>query len=505
MEKQGLENRVSRRQLLRWAGLGTAGVLLAACQPQIVEVEKEVTKIVEKVVKEVVKETIIVAGTPQVVEKEVTKIVKEVVKEVVTPTPAPPGKKHLTFSIGWGGEYGTMNQGFAKLYMDRNPNVKVEALVSQDVEALIVALAGGNPPDVFHTHCGWLLGVYMQRAIVLLDAFVDASDVINQDSYRQSDWFATSFEGRPYCIPYLDSQVAYGYIWNKQMFEDAGLDPEEPAKTTAEVVAYAKEINTLDKDGNVDKMGVNPNVLADYTWAPCLGIEVFDPVTHKLTQAQPELVEMYAKAYELSEDLGGFERLSAFSAANPSHRSFYDEREAMYMTWQWMVGETVSGAPEILPHLDVTWYPTDVGKTVSMSTGHALSIPVGAPDPEGGWHLIEFLCASHEVADSGWKQKGTNYPWIPWRKAMDWSKAQPMFMWFEWALEHADILSNPGRWTAACVGRARGAYLASTREAILLGQVTPEEGLRRSDEELQPIIDEALWRAGLAERDLTGL
>jgi len=71
--------KLSRRELLRYVGFGSAAVVLAACQPRIVEVEKVVTKIV----KEVVKETIIVAGTPEVVEREVTKIVKEVVKETV--------------------------------------------------------------------------------------------------------------------------------------------------------------------------------------------------------------------------------------------------------------------------------------------------------------------------------------------------------------------------------------------------------------------------------------
>ncbi|MFN2157098.1 MAG: twin-arginine translocation signal domain-containing protein, partial [Anaerolineae bacterium] len=82
--------KISRRQFLYTGAAASAGIALAACQPQtvIVEVEKEklVTQVVE-VEKEVTK---IVAGTPVVekvvetkvveVEKEVTKIV-EVEKE----------------------------------------------------------------------------------------------------------------------------------------------------------------------------------------------------------------------------------------------------------------------------------------------------------------------------------------------------------------------------------------------------------------------------------------
>jgi oligopeptide transport system substrate-binding protein len=60
-------------------------LVLAACQPKTVLVEKQV--MVTQIVKETVKETVVVEGTPQVVEREVTKIVEK--ETVVTATPAP--------------------------------------------------------------------------------------------------------------------------------------------------------------------------------------------------------------------------------------------------------------------------------------------------------------------------------------------------------------------------------------------------------------------------------
>jgi peptide/nickel transport system substrate-binding protein len=78
--------KVSRREFLRIAGVGAAGAVLIACQPQTVvvketvQVEKEVTKVVEKEVTTVVEKQ---------VEKE--KVVTQVVEKekVVTATPAP--------------------------------------------------------------------------------------------------------------------------------------------------------------------------------------------------------------------------------------------------------------------------------------------------------------------------------------------------------------------------------------------------------------------------------
>ena len=75
-----MKSQMTRRQLLRYLGLGSVGVALAACQPKIV---KE-TVIQEKVVKETVVQE---------------KVVKETVvqEKVVTPTVAPKGRVPILF------------------------------------------------------------------------------------------------------------------------------------------------------------------------------------------------------------------------------------------------------------------------------------------------------------------------------------------------------------------------------------------------------------------------
>jgi oligopeptide transport system substrate-binding protein len=81
--------------------IALAALVLAACQPQTVIVEKQVTQVVKEVVTEVVKETVVVEGTPKTVEKEVTKVVEKVVE--VTPTPAP-SEKPVTLNWNLGTE-----------------------------------------------------------------------------------------------------------------------------------------------------------------------------------------------------------------------------------------------------------------------------------------------------------------------------------------------------------------------------------------------------------------
>jgi anaerobic selenocysteine-containing dehydrogenase len=76
MEKK----RIARRQFLVYSGLATAGTVLAACQPQVVEKIVKETVVVKEEVEKVVKETVVVK---EEVQKEVTKVVEKVVEKEV--------------------------------------------------------------------------------------------------------------------------------------------------------------------------------------------------------------------------------------------------------------------------------------------------------------------------------------------------------------------------------------------------------------------------------------
>ncbi len=77
-------NLLTRREFLRTAALGAAGIAAVACQPQTVIVKETVE--VEKQVEKVVKETVVVEKE---VEKQVTKIVEKQVEKIVEVTKMP--------------------------------------------------------------------------------------------------------------------------------------------------------------------------------------------------------------------------------------------------------------------------------------------------------------------------------------------------------------------------------------------------------------------------------
>ncbi len=206
---------LSRRALLRTIALGTGGLLLASCQPKIVEVEKIVTKEVEKIVKE----TVVVKEAVQV-EKEVTRVVEKVVESGM-PTPFPPTTLRFGFRAGQKPHVELMVASF----QTEQPEVEVELEPSPDAEAFKkwqVMAAGGTLPETL-----WIGNIvtwtFAEDGIVIdmkpmaeLDPDQPMQDIydplVKMCSYKDQGW---------YMVPWAaDAPVMY---YNKTLFEKAGL------------------------------------------------------------------------------------------------------------------------------------------------------------------------------------------------------------------------------------------------------------------------------------------
>src|SRR6266540_2658687 len=89
-------------------------------------------------------------------------------------------------------------------------------------------------------------------------------------SIAKSHVDVASYQGKTYAVPHkLDSSV---FFYNKDLFKQAGLDPEKPPKNFAEIVAYARKITALgngitgfDLAGSCGGCGVY--TLFPYAWA----------------------------------------------------------------------------------------------------------------------------------------------------------------------------------------------------------------------------------------------
>ena len=263
-------------QVKRFFPVLVALVLLAtvAAQcgaPATVIVTKEVVKevVVTKEV-EVEKEVIVTQEVEVVVEKEV---IKEVEKEViVTATPEPAKEPvQLTFYLfGPTPERRAAIDAALAIWHAQHPDIQVEIIFEgwmDGREKALKEVAAGNPRNGVLNFGSWT-GEFVQMGVLEpLDDYVAAWE--DNDRIPDAFWDTVSMDGHIYGMPhYSTATVMY---WNKDLFEAAGLDPEKPPTTYAELREYAEKLAVdTDGDGAIDQwgVGVQPgfSIIQNFEW-----------------------------------------------------------------------------------------------------------------------------------------------------------------------------------------------------------------------------------------------
>ncbi|MBC7239720.1 MAG: twin-arginine translocation signal domain-containing protein, partial [Chloroflexi bacterium] len=148
-----------RRDFIRAAAVAATGVLAAACQPKVVEVEK------------VVKETVLVAGTPQVVEKTVKEVVKETVV-VEKKVEVPKGVKIQMYHAWHRAIAGPVIEPMVREFEQTHPGIFIALTGAVPAELgpmIMAAVAAGTPPSITWGSFGPLVRA---QAVVPVDDYI---------------------------------------------------------------------------------------------------------------------------------------------------------------------------------------------------------------------------------------------------------------------------------------------------------------------------------------------
>jgi sn-glycerol 3-phosphate transport system substrate-binding protein len=167
----------------------------------------------------------------------------------------------LTFyyPIAVGGPITKLIDTMAEEFSKENPGIRVKPVYTgsyQDtITKTLTALKGGEPP-----HVAILLSTDM-FTLIDEDAVVPFDDIAT--TAEDKAWFASFFPGflensqtggKTWGIPFQRSTIVQ--YWNKELFREAGLDPEKPPASWAELVSMGKRLTKKDAGGNVTQWGV---------------------------------------------------------------------------------------------------------------------------------------------------------------------------------------------------------------------------------------------------------
>ncbi len=131
-----------------------------------------------------------------------------------------------------------------------NPGVTVEVeqlTWKSGLEKIQAALASGTQPDVCELGSTWLPRFSYDGVLS------DLTDVYNSDRDQFLMWESALWQGRVYGLPWVQGSRAL--FFNRELFRQAGLDPDRPPTTWAELTDAATRIDAL--ADNINGFGQN--------------------------------------------------------------------------------------------------------------------------------------------------------------------------------------------------------------------------------------------------------
>ena len=260
---------------------------------------------------------------------------------------------------------------------------------------VLTAILSGNPPDVM-TQISPLPQWASRMALLSLDELI-ARDNFDTDIFFPALWEEMRWQHRVFGLP--ASTASYALFYNKNMFREAGLDPEKPPKTWGEVREFSKKLYKTDADGQITQMGFIPEygALPGHGDLPTtilmawqLGSKFLldDGATASLTE--PSTIEALQQVVDFYDDYD-MQKITAFIAGfgYADQHAFVSSKVAMMTLSHNFIDFIDNYGPNI--DYGVAIIPSFPGKPSASSSGSWwMGIPRGAKHPEAAWEFMKF-------------------------------------------------------------------------------------------------------------------
>jgi putative chitobiose transport system substrate-binding protein len=400
-----------------------------------------------------------------------------------TPEATPAAKQDVTlkfWTISLSPNFDDYINGRIKKYQDANPGITIKwtDLPYGSMEnKLLTSIAGGAAPDVVNLNTPMALTLAGKNALVDLNK--EATD--EQRSIYFPDLFnSTKLGNSAYAFPWYFGLSAF--IYNKKIYEDAGLDPNSPPKTWEELKQQA--IIIKQKTG---KYGFVPvyNPPQDFYFS---GVPMISEDKKKITLNTPEALAW--SKWNLALYTEGIVPKDSLSAdANYVTDKYQAGQIATLTTGASFLSRVKTNAPEIYKN-------TLVAKMPALKEGGKYA--AGLMDV-----VVPTMSANHQEAiafanfitnDESQLEFAKVVNILPSTKK---AAADPFF-----TQTGADPESQAKVITAQMVGNSQDFTLGIASESqvleplwtgwkkMLLGQVTPEVFLKNAEADMQKKLDE---------------
>jgi len=307
--------------------------------------------------------------------------------------PAPTEPVTITFAswVGGGATWQALAEEFNALY----PNITIEF---QDVPfeelrtKLLTQVAANNPPDVAYMDAS-TVGEFAQRnALVNLDDYISKSTAVSQEDYVEAFLQADMVNGIVYGLPITAETT--GLFYRTDMFEAAGLDPNDPPDTWEEFEAAAQ---ALTKPENKQYGFIIFAPEAAYYWYPWLwqaGGDLLAEDGKDVLWDSPE----GQKAAEFYVGLKDYSPPDFLNSNSWDGRvAFANGTVGMYIAGAWFAGTLQTEFPDITGKWATAPLPRDQECATTIA-GDSLVLFAAGKNQDAAWKWIEFVSAPQNMS-----------------------------------------------------------------------------------------------------------
>jgi len=175
------------------------------------------------------------------------------------PAAAQPVEVSFYFPVAVGGPITKLIDQYATDFNKENPSIKVSPIYAGSYQDTIVkvltAHKAGTPPVASVLLSTDTFTLIDEDAVVPIDNFVKtAEDKAWLGGFYKAFLMNGQIGGKTWGVPFQRSTIVM--YWNKELFKEAGLDPNKPPATWAELVSMATKLTKKDASGKVTQYGV---------------------------------------------------------------------------------------------------------------------------------------------------------------------------------------------------------------------------------------------------------
>jgi len=301
----------------------------------------------------------------------------------------------------WGGEQAAAIDEVVAAFEAAHPGVHVNPVFTRNdlasSQKFFTAVAANDPPDVIFVDGPQVAPWAEWGALEPLDDRLTAADIRPED-YFDPCWGQCTYEGRTWALTYC-ADPNFGFVWNKDRFREAGLDPSAPPRTIEELAAMAEALTVRGEGGDLATIGFIPwaqygSANSVFTWGWAFGGSFYDPETRTVTADDPRIVRALTWMIEYCDRFDA-RKISALEAGfgTAEQDPFYTGKMAMRCLHIGGIVDIGKYAPDLDWGVAFIPPPAEGGEGQSSWVGGwCMAIPKGCEHPDEAFELIRWLC-----------------------------------------------------------------------------------------------------------------